>query len=40
MYINPDGHEVGGTNPSLLETSGVTSANLVLNVGFNREVIE
>lgn len=34
------GHEVGGTNPSLLEALGSTDLNLVLNVGFNREVAE
>lgn len=32
------GHEVGGTNPSLLEALGSTSLNLLLDVGFNREV--
>lgn len=32
------GHEVGGTNPSLLEALGSTKVNLLLNVGFNREV--
>jgi Glycosyltransferase len=34
------GHEVGGTNPSLLEALGSTSLNLLLDVGFNREVAE
>lgn len=34
------GHEVGGTNPSLLEALGSTNLNLLLNVGFNREVAE
>ena len=34
------GHEVGGTNPSLLEAMGVTKLNLLLDVGFNREVAE
>lgn len=34
------GHEVGGTNPSLLEALGSTSLNLLLDVGFNREVGE
>lgn len=34
------GHEVGGTNPSLLEALGCTSLNLLLDVGFNREVAE
>lgn len=34
------GHEVGGTNPSLLEALASTDLNLLLNVGFNREVAE
>lgn len=34
------GHEVGGTNPSLLESLGSTDLNLLLDVGFNREVGE
>lgn len=34
------GHEVGGTNPSLLEALGSTDLNLLLDVGFNREVGE
>lgn len=34
------GHEVGGTNPSLLEALGTTRVNLLLDVGFNREVGE
>ena len=34
------GHEVGGTNPSLLEALGCTDLNLLLGVGFNREVAE
>lgn len=34
------GHEVGGTNPSLLEALGATKLNLLLDVGFNREVAE
>lgn len=32
------GHEVGGTNPSLLEALSCTDLNLLLKVGFNREV--
>lgn len=32
------GHEVGGTNPSLLEALAGTKLNLLLDVGFNREV--
>lgn len=35
-YIH--GHEVGGTNPSLLEALASTKVNLLLDVGFNREV--
>jgi rhamnosyltransferase len=34
------GHEVGGTNPSLLESLASTNLNLLLDVGFNREVGE
>ena len=34
------GHEVGGTNPSLLEALGSTKLNLLYDVGFNREVAE
>lgn len=34
------GHEVGGTNPSLLEALGSTDLNLLLDVGFNQEVGE
>lgn len=34
------GHEVGGTNPSLLEALAATKLNLLLDVGFNREVGE
>lgn len=34
------GHEVGGTNPSLLEALGSTRLNLLLKVGFNEEVAE
>ncbi|KAB1438249.1 beta 1-4 rhamnosyltransferase Cps2T [Candidatus Galacturonibacter soehngenii] len=32
------GHEVGGTNPSLLEALSSTNLNLLLDVNFNREV--
>ncbi|WP_142967171.1 beta 1-4 rhamnosyltransferase Cps2T [Enterococcus casseliflavus] len=35
-YIH--GHEVGGTNPSLLEALRSTKINLLLDVGFNKEV--
>lgn len=35
-YIH--GHEVGGTNPSLLEALASTKLNLLLDVNFNREV--
>ena len=34
------GHEVGGTNPSLLEALTSTDLNLLLQVGFNQEVAE
>lgn len=34
------GHEVGGTNPSLLEALASTRINLLLGVGFNQEVGE
>lgn len=37
-YAYFHGHEVGGTNPSLLEALGSTELNLLLDVGFNREV--
>jgi rhamnosyltransferase len=37
-YIH--GHSVGGTNPSLLEALGLTKLNLLLDVGFNKEVGE
>jgi rhamnosyltransferase len=32
------GHEVGGTNPSLLEALATTQINILLDVQFNREV--
>ena len=32
------GHEVGGTNPSLIEALATTNLNILLNVGFNKEV--
>lgn len=34
------GHEVGGTNPSLLEALASTRLSLLLDVGFNRKVAE
>lgn len=37
-YIH--GHEVGGTNPSLLEALSSTRLNLLLDVSFNKEVAE
>lgn len=37
-YIH--GHEVGGTNPSLLEALGYTDINLIYDVCFNREVAQ
>ena len=39
-YAYFHGHEVGGTNPSLIEALGSTDLNLLLDVGFNREVAE
>lgn len=39
-YAYIHGHEVGGTNPSLLEALRSTQLNLLLNVGFNKEVAE
>ncbi|AOW75271.1 glycosyl transferase [Pediococcus acidilactici] len=39
-YAYLHGHEVGGTNPSLLEALGSTKINMLLNVGFNKEVAE
>lgn len=39
-YAYFHGHEVGGTNPSLLEALASTRLNLLLDVGFNREVAE
>lgn len=37
-YIH--GHEVGGTNPSLLEALAQTDLNLILGVSFNRTVAQ
>ncbi len=39
-YAYFHGHEVGGTNPSLLDALGSTALNLLLEVGFNKEVAE
>ncbi len=39
-YANFHGHTVGGTNPSLLEALSSTSLNLLIDVGFNREVAQ
>jgi rhamnosyltransferase len=39
-YSYLHGHEVGGTNPSLLESLATTDMNILLDVGFNREVGE
>lgn len=39
-YAYFHGHEVGGTNPSLLEALSSTDLNLLLDVGFNKEVAE
>lgn len=37
-FASIHGHEVGGTNPSLLEAMASTGLNLLLDVKFNREV--
>ena len=37
-YAYIHGHEVGGTNPSLVEALGSTPLSLVYDVAFNREV--
>ena len=37
-YAYLHGHTVGGTNPSLIEALGSTDLNLLIDVGFNREV--
>lgn len=39
-YAYFHGHEVGGTNPSLLEALGSTNLNLLLDVNFNKEVAQ
>ena len=39
-YANIHGHTVGGTNPSLLEALASTDLNLLVDVGFNREVAD
>ena len=39
-YAYLHGHEVGGTNPSLLEALATTKLNLLLKVGFNEEVAQ
>lgn len=39
-YAYFHGHTVGGTNPSLIEALGSTKLNLLVDVGFNREVAE
>ncbi len=39
-YAYIHGHEVGGTNPSLLEALASTKINMLLDVGFNKEVAE
>lgn len=39
-YAYIHGHEVGGTNPSLLEALASTDVNIVLGVNYNREVSE
>ena len=37
-YAYFHGHTVGGTNPSLIEALSSTDLNLLVDVGFNREV--
>lgn len=39
-YAYFHGHTVGGTNPSLIEALGSTYLNLLVDVGFNKEVAE
>lgn len=39
-YAYFHGHTVGGTNPSLIEALGSTDLNMLVDVGFNREVAE
>ena len=39
-YAYLHGHTVGGTNPSLIEALGSTDLNLLVDVGFNKEVAE
>jgi len=39
-YLYLHGHEVGGTNPSLLRAMGLGTAPLVIDVPFNLSVIE
>ena len=39
-YLYIHGHEVGGTNPSLLRAMGLNTAPLVIDVPFNISVIE
>ena len=39
-YGHIHGHEVGGTNPSLLEALNSTNLNLLIDIGFSHEVAE
>ena len=39
-YAYFHGHTVGGTNPSLIEALGSTDLNLLVEVGFNKEIAE
>ena len=39
-YAHIHGHEVGGTNPSLLEALNSTNLNLLIDIGFSHEVAE
>ena len=39
-YAYFHGHTVGGTNPSLIEALGSTDLNLLVDVGFNKELLK
>ena len=39
-YAYFHGHTVGGTNPSLIEALGSTDLNMLVDVGFNKEVAQ
>ena len=40
VFLIGSNHTVGGTNPSLIEALGSTDLNLLVDVGFNKEVAE